>query len=94
MLTWPNKATTSTDYMIFVGMSKLEFVEPEAFCNKTVVCRVAKVTLRYLLHIRQLEINFPFIKIKLVPYFGVDGFVALMTIFRSLLFVEQVFQFV
>lgn len=42
MLTWPNKATTSTDCMI-----KLELDEIEAFCNKTlVVCRVAKVTLR------------------------------------------------
>ena len=37
-----NKATTSTDCVI-----KVEFVEPEAFYNKTlVVCRVAKVTLR------------------------------------------------
>ena len=52
-------------------------------------------TMGTLLAIRQLEINFPFIRIKLVPYFGVDrcGF-DVYTIFRSLIFVEQVFQLV
>jgi len=58
MLTWPNKAITSTEWVI-----KLEFAEPEAFCSKKwLVC--SNFT-HYLLHMWKVEM-------KLGPYFEVD----------------------